>query len=266
MGTGGGKPPAVSPAPPGQDAPPPARFPEVDLLRGTAVLAMVISNFLFDLSFFVGISSIPAAAAAMLARLTAGAFLTIAGVSLVLRRRRLRGRPHPFLPYLRRGGWLILLGMLVSVATWVAAGQQFVVFGVLHCIGVATLLAYPLLAIPWLAGLAGLFFVCGRPLLALLPPFGPWLIPLGIAPTGFASVDYVPLVPWAGWVFLGVWLGSVLYPESRTRSWLPGRPVAWPLRLIAVAGRHSLLVYFVHQPLLLGGIWVVLQARRVLGG
>ena len=70
-----------------------------------------------------------------------------------------------------------------------------------------------------------------------------------------ATQDYVPLFPWAGVVLVGIaggaWLVShelrPLRPLSRvTPAWL-----AW-------AGRHSLLIYMVHQPLMLGALRIVL--------
>jgi len=69
--------------------------------------------------------------------------------------------------------------------------------------------------------------------------------------------DYVPLFPWAGVLFLGIPAGHALL---RTQGRLLA-PLARLPRAIALLGRHSLLVYLVHQPLLLGLLWLVTRSR-----
>ncbi len=106
---------------------------------------MVLSNFLFDLFFFVGLPLSPAGWPGLLARVTAGTFIFLVGVSLSLSYARRKSHPHAFRWYLGRGTGIILLGMVVTAATWVAAGAQLVRFGVLHLIGVSIIISYPFL-------------------------------------------------------------------------------------------------------------------------
>ena len=66
------------------------------------------------------------------------------------------------------------------------------------------------------------------------------------------TLDWRPLLPWAGVVFLG--LGATRLPG--VLKWLK-RPDRWraksaPARAISFAGRHSLPIYLVHQPILIG--------------
>ena len=64
----------------------------------------------------------------------------------------------------------------------------------------------------------------------------------------------MPLAPWLGVVLIGVALGHALVANGfRTLAPLTAAP-AWLMWL----GRHSLAVYMVHQPVLLGLLWVVL--------
>ena len=63
-----------------------------------------------------------------------------------------------------------------------------------------------------------------------------------------ATEDYVPLAPWAGFVAMGIAAGHWLVRSGfRAIGPLAAAP-AW-LRWL---GRHSLFVYMVHQPILLG--------------
>ena len=67
--------------------------------------------------------------------------------------------------------------------------------------------------------------------------------------------DYVPLFPWAGFVFLGVTLGQALARRRFGAIALFDRAP----RVLAMLGRHTLLIYIVHQPILLGLLWLVLR-------
>lgn len=68
---------------------------------------------------------------------------------------------------------------------------------------------------------------------------------LGFPPLGFRSNDWFPLLPW---LFL-FWTGYFLYPLH---------PVETPrqeLPLFTFLGRHSLVTYLIHQPLIYGILW-----------
>jgi uncharacterized membrane protein len=165
--------------------------------------------------------------------------------------------------------------MLITVVV-TAAGVGYVDFGILHLIGFATMVAYPLLRYKWInLGLWVVFSVLGRWFDTLhwdgtwyIPQLGSWwgepifidgrwLAPLGITPTQYPAVDYFPIVPWLGVVLLGVFLGNVLYGEKARRFPLPAWGDVFPFHALEFLGRHSLLIYMVHQPLLLVGLMVV---------
>jgi uncharacterized membrane protein len=85
----------------------------------------------------------------------------------------------------------------------------------------------------------------------------PWLLWVGLGEALPNTLDWRPLLPWAGVVFLG--LGVTRLPGVLT--WLK-QPNRWraksaPARAIGFAGRHSLPVYLLHQPILLGLLWVM---------
>jgi len=236
------------------------RLWEIDFLRGLAVLAMVVSNFLFDLYFFLGLPALsPDGWPGVLARLTAGTFILLVGVSLSLSYARRKSRGEGFAHYFKRGCGLILLGMVVSVATWFTAGKQLVIFGVLHLIGTSILLSYPLLRFGTLNTVFGLAVILAARLLGRITVTFPWLIPLGLAPRTFKSVDYAPLFPWWGLVLIGIGLGSILYRNGSRRFSLPFLGSSPFVIGLGLAGRHSLIVYFAHQPLLLGALWLYMK-------
>lgn len=234
-------------------SPPMDRFLEIDAVRGLAIVMMVAYHALFDLSF-TGVAEIPVTTGFWkgFQLVTATLFLGIAGVALSLSAARARGRldEKAFLrKFLRRGAGIVAAGMVVTAVTLVCIPRAPVLFGVLHCIGVSILLSPLFFRFRRLLPVAG----AGVILLGVLafPIEGPaLLLPLGVYPPGFSSVDWVPLFPWMGVVMLGIALGDRLYPGG-SRAFpvppaLPGitGPAAW-------LGRHSLLLYFLHQPLIL---------------
>jgi len=74
---------------------------------------------------------------------------------------------------------------------------------------------------------------------------------LGLRSENFVFVDYFPLLPWFGVVLLGLGIGNILHSHHSRRVKLPelGR---FPLfRPLCAMGRNSLLIYVVHQPVLI---------------
>jgi uncharacterized membrane protein len=85
----------------------------------------------------------------------------------------------------------------------------------------------------------------------ITPGTGPiWLLPLGIHPPTFWSVDYEPIFPWLGIVLIGMGLGEYLYPEGLRSFTLPQIP-EMVVRPLAFLGRHSLIIYLIHQPIII---------------
>jgi len=67
-----------------------------------------------------------------------------------------------------------------------------------------------------------------------------------------ATEDYVPFLPWFGVLLLGMALGKYLH----LGGYLYAKKIRWGRQLIWM-GQHSLLIYMLHQPILLGGLWIL---------
>ncbi|MDD4254095.1 MAG: heparan-alpha-glucosaminide N-acetyltransferase [Methanofollis sp.] len=240
------------------------RFREIDLLRGIAIVMMVVYHLLFDLAFF-GIAEIDVLGGfwRYFALATATLFIALAGLSLPIsyeRRRQEMTGSSLWFEYGRRGGKVFFFGMLATLATWIFLGEGFIVFGILHLIGFAIITA------PFFLRFGRWNFLAGAGVVLAAVPFsqiaGPsWLIPLGIHPAGFYSVDYVPIIPWLGVALIGMAIGFLLYPGGRRRFGVPemeGRGGD----ALCVMGRNSLAIYLLHQPVIVA---VLLVVRAVIG-
>lgn len=227
------------------------RFWEVDAARGVAILMMAVYHTVYDLDSFGGYA-VDATSGfwALFADATATSFLFLVGVSLAIAHTRAaRSGRDTFHKYLLRGLRIFGYGMLLTVVFWVF-GLGYVVFGILHLIGVSIILAYPLLRYRFLNLLLGLLVLAtGFYMMSVgASSESPWLLPLGVVPEGLPMPDYRPLLPWFGMVLIGLFAGNVVYGSGKTLT--EGRAPFFARPLLPL-GRNSLFIYLVHQPVII---------------
>lgn len=229
-----------------------SRLAAVDLVRGIAILAMVVYHTSFDLAAnrLIAADVVGDLGWKVFARTIAGTFLFLVGVSLVLATRDGLDRAA----FLRRLAFVACGAALVSLATWWFDPATFVFFGILHEIAVASVLALPFLRLPsWPVAIAAAAVVAAPWFLENpffdAPPF--WWLGLSTEPP--LTVDYVPILPWFGIVLAGVVGGrwSVTYGGALW-DWRPADSMS---RALMTAGRWSLVIYLVHQPLIVGAVY-----------
>ncbi|MGB4642216.1 MAG: heparan-alpha-glucosaminide N-acetyltransferase [Methanothermobacter tenebrarum] len=237
------------------------RFWEVDMLRGIAVLMMITFHLLFDLNYLGIVSfNIQGGPLWFFGRLTAFIFIFLVGASLKLSYMRtvLIGYHGRLLfKYVRRGLRILLYAFVITIVTWLLIGSGYIIFGVLHFIGVAIILGYPLLCYERLNLLVGLLFiVIGIFLLNQRFDVG-YLFWLGIIPRDFYSLDYFPILPWMGVVSLGIYAAGKLYRDYKRRFPIKDLSRSRIIKSLVLLGRHSLFIYFIHQPIILGFLLLV---------
>ncbi len=240
------------------------RLVELDLVRGVAIVAMIGYHFYFSMIFWGGL---PAgnvfSLVARMIQVVPFVFLLILGIGVHIRFERY-DRTRYWKSISKQVLIVAAASMLVTIATAIVAPGMMVWFGILQCcavsIGVVSLIVarrwhnvVMLVAVLWIMAIGWVF---AREHVQL------WLLlPLGLQPVGFRTLDYFPIFPWVGAALLGSVLGRVLYPDGEVRAaWkcnilqirerfqvAPGRWLVW-------LGQHSLLLYMVHIPI----IWLVL--------
>ena len=84
----------------------------------------------------------------------------------------------------------------------------------------------------------------------------PFLFPLGLRTAAFASADYYPLLPWGALFF------AAAAAAERLGDMPPEKKYASAPRALVWMSRRSLLIYLVHQPVLLALTALLLRAAQ----
>ena len=243
---------------------PAGRYALLDELRGLDLVSMMLYHACWDMMFLFGIwmdwyTGMPGR---LWQQAICWVFILLSGFCAPFGRHMLR-----------RGVTVFAAGAVVTAVTLLFMPEERVIFGVLTFLGTAMLLTgvlEPLLkkVMPavGLAVSAVLFAVC-YPVGSGWVGLGGWKLMLpqslyanyftaffGFYPDWFYSTDYFALLPW---LFL-FWAGYFLHGTvGRARMEPLRRPVCPALGWM---GRHSLLLYLLHQPVIYG----VLSAAAVL--
>ncbi len=227
------------------------RIAGIDALRGGALCLMFVYHFSFDLRFYRVTTSDFEHDPLWLGfrALIVTSFMLLVGVSLVLAQDA-RATPAHFW---KRVGIIAACAAAASLASYVLFPRTFIYFGILHCIAVASVLARPVVRKPALAVAVGVAVIVAGLTLAW-PAFDARALSwVGFTTHKPATEDFVPLAPWAGVVFVGIAVGHLL---ART-AFRPLVPLAAAPAWLTWLGRHSLAVYMIHQPILLGVLWTI---------
>lgn len=213
------------------------RLKEIDALRGVAILTMIAFHVAVMLYFFdIKQMDLFGGPWYYLARFTQFLFLGLVGVSIALSRRGVWEQTQ-------RGVKLFFAGLLVSVGTALVFKEDFVRFGILHFIGVAVILVS---------------FFKGKPALAVIAAvvailLHDWFESTDLYWVLWSPWDYFPPFPWLAVPLVGVAIGELWVKTGRLRT----LAFLGELPLLPAMGRHSLVIYLLHFPLLYSMFWLI---------
>ncbi len=239
------------------------RIHALDELRGFSVFCMVFYHafysigVIFNVPFFTMLLNFFMPAEPFFAAL----FIVISGISSNLSHSNIS-----------RGAKLLCVALAVSLVTYIVEPDFVILFGVLHMLSAAMLLygvlQKPLSKVPTVFGMiisAVMFFATydvSAGYLGIKALFGiklppalystDWLFPLGFPKASFVSSDYFPLLPWIFAFLFGTFLGRYAaagrFPKFTYKKHIP---------FFSFLGRHALIIYVLHQPVIFGLAYLV---------
>lgn len=241
---------------------------ELDFLRGFSIFLMMIMHFAFDMRYFFDFDMFAVLESDYFWVFVEPFFLCIfVGVSGICctfsRNNFFRG--------------LKLLGVAIAFSFVTYLGKTLIdldcliVFNVLHMLGVS-ILVYSVIQLienkfninPVITNVLMLFFGCyilamGQKIGDLQGVIdGPWLLPFGIVgKNDFYMADYMALIPWLGVFLIGTVGGRVCYSDRQSLIKNPHPVVKKIAKPFEFLGKHSLIVYLVHQPVILAVIYAI---------
>lgn len=246
---------------------------ELDALRGLSIVMMLCHHFIFDVRYILNIDAFAFQNSFLFNNffqpLFLCVFLSVSGICCQFSKNNLRRA-------VRMGIAAMTLSVMMGVFSVLFDEGLFVFFNILHLLTVGTF-------IYWLIDkleakiarkesiqpqeiiivqsrnnayflIAAMFFFIG---MQVLPEISGkvdtyWLLPFGILPKDYLSMgDYLPMIPWLGVFLIGIVIGRTAYRDRK--SLFPGAPptflkITKPFEWV---GRNSLVVYLVHQPIML---------------
>ena len=224
---------------------------------------MICFHFLYDLNFF-GIINISLYTGVFfyLAYGTASLFILLFGLSLTLKYQQMQSMSTTSktipLYFIYRGMKIFFLGLIITIVTYVLIPDRFIIFGILHFIGMALLICYPFLKMVKENIVLGVLIIIFGWVIRQTGVDFSWGLAFGFIPYGFSTVDYFPLFPWFGVALLGIALGNMIYKNGKRQFHLSKKWSQCPIPLFCFLGRNSLIIYFFHQPILFGMIYILL--------
>ena len=242
------------------------RLHRIDELRGFTLISMILYHFMWDLKYLAGFNMnwYTGPFGYVWQKSICICFILISGFCFSMGKNRLK-----------RGLIVFFAGVIITIVTLTVMPENRVVFGVLTFLGSASLIMIPIDKLNNIVEnkcnkktfnismfiLTFLLFVSFYnvnnkvlyfPLERALPNYlykGYLATYIGFPDNAFFSTDYFALLPWIFIYMTGYYLNKV-YKLSNHYEKINSFLSVNRFECISFFGRHSLLIYMVHQPVL----------------
>ena len=218
------------------------RYFDLDFIRGIAIVLMVIFHFCFDLNnfHFIDIDIYNGVEWRYFRYFIITLFLLAVGISLVIANED----KIDLKKNLKRVALITFNALLVSVASYITFPHTFIYFGILHFIAFASLVGLLFIRIPKISLILGVAII-SLSFYKYIDMHWLYLYLQPILHLPKHTEDLAPFTPWFGVVLIGIFIGNY-------RLFILNTPQNRLTKTIALMGKHSLLIYMLHQPLLFG--------------
>ena len=229
------------------------RIVGLDVFRGWAIAMMIVFHLTYDLAWFgfVDIDVTREPFWVYFRYVIVTIFTVGVGISLgIVHTPRIRWDRVR-----RRAAILGGAALVVTIATYIQSPGAWVYFGILHFIWMASLVGLVFLKRPWWALLGAVVILYGSYagwLWEAQHRFYLWIAPLLHLPR--YTEDLARFFPWFGAVLMGI--AGYEWGWHRVIFSHPFFAARNPLNnALAFMGRHALVIYLIHLPVLYGVVW-----------
>ncbi len=253
----------TEPSSPKTTNPTKSRIAILDEIRGLAITAMVLYHILYSAGEVFGYRQAHNIFRSVMPfePLIPITFIFISGICTRLSRSNLK-----------RGSILFAVALLINIVTYIIVPDIVIRFGVINLLSVS-MIVYGLTekaaekAKPAFALVISLFlfvFTWGIPKhfigifdikLFVIPEVlykTDFLFPLGLKNDSFYSSDYFPVFPWIFLFYAGSFFHAVM-----TKKGLPDSVFKTHSKPLGFIGKHAIIIYMIHQPLIFGILTVI---------
>lgn len=207
------------------------RYEILDQLKAVAVVMMIYFHLFYDLDLFkVYDTDRRALFWKIQPKIIISIFLICMGMNLSLvHKKTIRWKS-----LIKRSFKLLCLALGITTATYFIFPKDFIYFGILHFICVASFVSLPFIRYPTISLMTGIGVIIPSLFYGYKYPF----IKFSRSP-----VDHVPLLPWLGCVLIGFFLfhvgaHKIAVPDYKGKVW------------VSLLGKYSLEIYILHQVIL----------------
>ncbi len=241
---------------------------ELDALRGVAIIMMMFMHMSYDVRYEFGVDVFnylhKASFWVFVHPIIVVLFVGLSGICCTFSRNNLL-----------RGLKLLVVAAAFTIGTFIATKffgiYCLILFNVLHLLSISILLyagltfiekkaKIPANVMTLIIGFIALYIMMMNNELSMFDYKydSLMLIPVGFEINGEPPVaDYMPLIPWVGVFLSGVVMGRTLYPEKQSLFPNAGDKAQKILSPLSFLGRHSLIIYIVHQPVIYGVLYAI---------
>ena len=226
------------------------RYDEIDILKGIAVLCMVVFHFFYFPNQY-GFKEIEynTLTLKIVAKVAQIIFITCVGINLVFAKKKTSESSY----HLQRIGKIGFYAVLMSLFTYYVFKERYVKFGILHFVSVSSLLLFMFVddsdTMKIITGLFITLFILNKlhpELFRIIP--SPLAFISGFYNDKYSAVDHFPILPWIILICIGVFIGHYLSTNDiNTPKYIVDNPVSDVLKNI---GKKSLEIYAVHWAIL----------------
>lgn len=233
------------------------RYQYIDILRGLMILLMIVFHLNYSLVniFESEIINFSETFWYILGKISALGFMTIAGVSYFLAEEKYTEQ-ELHVKYFKYACVLAAISLTITAITYILIPEQLIVFGILHFFALSFVLLPFITKIRYGAIITLVFIVLVSYIWNYRVELG-YLFPLWFYNSDFSSADYYPLIPYF-WYILWGYIAAVMWDKYNIlHIFHAQRKLSFPEEILTYLWKRSLLVYLIHQPIIIWIIWAV---------